>query len=293
MVIRGDLMALRVPLSSPASATEQFLARLGLDREEFLRDHFGAAWASYERLTSLCTLGRIHAWREACVGACGLTPGDRVLDVATGTGPLILRAARRLGSSGLAVGLDVSLDGLIDARATARAHQVRAHWVQGRALPLPFRDRSFDAVLVGFALRHLGPPSDVLREFRRVLVPGGRLGIVDFLRPWPGLMARAGLAYLFWVVPLVSGLLSRRRAVLRLARYLPHSILDAHHPEELGHAMGAAGFALERARPLCAGIMWLFVGRVAVEAELAKQRSVTGSPSAHHAASAFPLTPTN
>ncbi len=260
-------MAPRAPLISSSSATDHFLARLGCDREEFLRDYFAAAWGWYERLTSFCTLGRIHAWREACVGACGIGPGDRVLDVATGTGPVLLRAARRLGASGLAVGFDLSLDGLTDGRAAAAERRVRAHWVQGRALPLPFRDGSFDAVLIGFALRHLGPPGAVLRELRRVLVPGGRLGIVDFLRPRPGLTARAGLAYLFWVVPLISGLLSRCRAVYRLARYLPHSILDANHPEQLGHAMGTAGFALEGARPLCAGIVWVFVGRVAVEAE--------------------------
>ncbi|MBI1734525.1 MAG: class I SAM-dependent methyltransferase [Candidatus Rokubacteria bacterium] len=260
-------MAPRAPLISSSSATEQFLARLGCDREEFLRGHFAAAWGWYERLTSLCTLGRIHAWREECVHACGLEPGDRVLDVATGTGPVLFRAIRALGPSGLAVGLDLSVDGLIDGQAEAAKRRMRAHWVQGRALPLPFRDGSFDAVLVGFALRHLGAPHEVLPELRRVLVPGGRLGIVDFVRPWAGLMSWAGLAYLFWVVPLVSGLLSRRRAVYRLARYLPHSILDALRPEQLAHAMGAAGFALEGARPLCAGIVWLFTGRATVEAD--------------------------
>ena len=58
-------------MTASASATEQFLARLGREREEFLRDHFAAAWGWYERLTSLCTLGRIHAWREECISACG------------------------------------------------------------------------------------------------------------------------------------------------------------------------------------------------------------------------------
>jgi len=243
------------------SATEQFLARLGTERETFLRDHFTAAWGWYERLSSLCTAGRIRAWREECVLACGLRASDRVLDLATGTGPLLLGAARTLDPAGFAVGLDLSLDGLIDARAAAAARRVRAEWVQGRALSLPFRAGSFDAVLVSFAFRHLGVPPEVLRELHRVLRPGGRLAIVDFLRPRPGLMGRAGLAYLFWVVPLVSGLLSRRRAVYRLARYLPHTIVDAPGPEHLIQELRAAGFVVERARPLCAGIVWLFVGR--------------------------------
>lgn len=247
--------------SAPSSATERFLARLGSGREEFLREHFGAAWGWYERLTSLCTAGQIHAWREGCVTACGLRPGARVLDVATGTGPLLLRALRRLGPTGLAVGLDLSHEGLVTARAAAGKGEGATRWVRGKALPLPFRDGSFDAVLVGFAFRHLGDPAEVLRELRRVLVPGGRLGILDFLRPRPGLIGRAGLAYLFWIVPIISGLLSRRRAVYRLARYLPHTILDAMGPDQLREEIRAAGFALETEQSLCAGIVWLFVGR--------------------------------
>ncbi len=65
----------------PRTATERFLVRLGCDREEFLREHFAAAWGSYERLTSLCTAGRVRAWRERCVAARRLGPVARVLDM--------------------------------------------------------------------------------------------------------------------------------------------------------------------------------------------------------------------
>lgn len=246
--------------SAPSSATERFLARLGSEREEFLREHFATAWEWYDRLTALCTAGRVHAWRQRCVEAAGLRPDDRVLDVATGTGPLLLRAGRRLRPAGLAVGLDLSREGLLKGRAAGSSCATPLRWIQGKAVPLPFRDASFDAVLVGFSLRHLGLPAEVLREFHRVLAPGGRLGILDFLRPRPRLIGWAGLAYLFWIVPIISGLLSRRRAVYRLARYLPHTILDALSPAELGEHLRGAGFALEREESLCAGIVWLFVG---------------------------------
>lgn len=245
----------------PRTATERFLARLGCDREEFLREHFAAAWGSYERLTSLCTAGRVRAWRERCVAACRLGPADRVLDVGTGTGPLLLRASRGLGPGGLLVGLDVSHEGLLAARTAAGEGRTPTLWAQGLAVPLPFKNESFDCVLVGFALRHLGAPDDVLRELRRVLTPGGRLVILDFLRPLPGPVAWAGLAYLFWAVPIVSGLLSRRRSVYRLARYLPHTILDALDPRPLREKIRAAGFDMEMQRSLCAGIVWLFSGR--------------------------------
>lgn len=138
-------------------ATDRFLVQLGREREEFLREHFAAAWGWYERLTALCTGGRVHRWRERCVRACGLLPEDRVLDVATGTGALLLRTLPRLGP-GLGVGLDVSREGLLAARAAAGVGGAPAGWVQSAALPLPFRDGCFDVVLVGFALRHLGAP---------------------------------------------------------------------------------------------------------------------------------------
>jgi len=80
-------------------ATDRFLTRLGRRRDEFLRDHFGAAWGWYERLTAICTAGFVHRWRERCV-----RPGERVLDVGTGPGSLLIRALRRLGSTGLGVG---------------------------------------------------------------------------------------------------------------------------------------------------------------------------------------------
>lgn len=242
-------------------ATERFLARLGTERELFLQDHFSAGWGWYERLTVLCTAGQVGRWRERCVASCRMSPGDRVLDVGTGTGPLLLRARRGLRGAGLAVGLDISREGLGTLQTAERDGGPRPRGVQARALPLPFRDASFDCVLVGFALRHLGAPRAVLQEFRRVLTPRGRLGIVDFLRPRPGPAAWAGLAYLFWVVPVVALLLSRRSALYRLARYLPHTILDAPGADDLGQAMQAAGFAVETRESLCSGIVWLFTGR--------------------------------
>lgn len=241
-------------------ATDRFLGQLGRGREEFLREHFAAAWGWYERLVALCTTGLVHRWRERCARECGVLSGDRVLDVATGTGALLLRTLPRLGPTGLGVGLDVSREGLLAARA-ATVGGAPAGWVQSAALPLPFRNRSFDVVLVGFALRHLGAHKAVLREFRRVLRPGGRLGILDFLRPARGPVGWVGLAYLFWVVPVICLVLSRRRAVYRLARYLPHSILDALEADELRAVLGAAWFAVEEKRPLCAGIVWFFVAR--------------------------------
>lgn len=243
------------------TATERFLARLGCGRDEFVREHFAAAWPSYERLTTLCTAGRIHAWRERSVSACRVSPGDRALDVATGTGPMVRCAVPRLGPDGLAVGLDVSREGLLLARAAGGQNSHQVQWIQAEALPLPFRDGCFDCVLVSFAFRHLGPPDCVLRELRRILVPGGRLAILDFLRPRRGPAESAGLAYLRWIVPAIAGLVSGRLAVYRLARYLPQPISDALRPGQLARKIRAAQFTVEVEQALSMGIVWLFGAR--------------------------------
>ena len=241
------------------SATERFLRQLGSEREAFVSGHFDLAWGWYEPLTSLCTLGVDHIWRRRCVAACDLPAGGRLLDIGTGTGQLVGRALKVLGSNGLAVGLDVSLVGLARARR-ARPGEARAAWVQAQAPELPLRDGCLDAVISGFALRHLGPLESLLPELHRILAPGGRVALLVFLRPPRGLRARIALAYLEWVVPAIVGLVSRRRAVARLARYLPATIRDAASSEELTAALEGAGFRVVRRDSLCWGLVWLVVG---------------------------------
>jgi len=252
------------PETSSSSAA-RFLARLGEERESFVRRHFDAAWGWYEPLTSLCTLGFDHIWRRRCIAACGLRSGGRLLDIGTGTGQLVERALKVLGSSGLVVGLDISLVGLVRARRS-RSGEARAAWVQALAPELPIGDGCLDAVSCGFALRHLGPLGSLLPELSRILVPGGRVALLAFLRPGSGPRGRIGLAYLQWVVPAVVALASRRGAVARLARYLPATIRDAASCEELTAALEGAGFAVVHRESLCWGLVWLVVGERAVAA---------------------------
>ncbi len=231
----------------------------GSEREAFVRGHFDAAWGWYEPLTSLCSLGWDHFWRRRCVASCDLPSDGRLLDIGTGTGQLVGRALRVLGSNGLAVGLDLSLEGLARARL-ARPSKARAAWVQARAPDLPMRDGCLDAVTVGFALRHLGSLGSLLDELHRIVAPRGRVALLAFLRPPSGPKARIGLAYLEWVVPAVVAVVSRCRAVTRLARYLPATIRDAASSEELVAALEGAGFQVVRRDSLCWGLVWLVVG---------------------------------
>jgi SAM-dependent methyltransferase len=115
----------------------------------------------------------MEEWAPRVADAAGIQPGDRVLDVACGTGVLTREAARRAGPTGAITGLDLSPEML--AVAAPLSHGLR--WQQGSAEALPFADQSFDAVVSQFGLMFFPDPVAGLREMMRVLVPGGRLAV--------------------------------------------------------------------------------------------------------------------
>jgi len=115
----------------------------------------------------------MQEWAPRVADAAGISPGDRVLDVACGTGVLTREAAGRTGPGGAVTGLDLSPEML----AVAARLSPELRWQQGSADALPFPDRSFDAVVSQFGLMFFPDPVAGLREMMRVLVPGGRLAV--------------------------------------------------------------------------------------------------------------------
>jgi SAM-dependent methyltransferase len=115
----------------------------------------------------------MQEWAPRVADAAGISPGDRVLDVACGTGVLTREAAGRAGPSGAVTGLDLSPEML----AVAARLSPELRWQQGSADALPFPDQSFDAVVSQFGLMFFPDPVAGLREMMRVLVPGGRLAV--------------------------------------------------------------------------------------------------------------------
>lgn len=130
-------------------------------------------------------------WPPHLLEAAQVVPGQRVLDVACGTGVLARDAVRRVGSAGKVVGLDVN-DGML---AVARRREADVEWRRGRAESLPFEAQSFDAVLSQFGLMFFDDPRQALREMLRVVRPGGRIVVAvwDALERAPGYEAMAGL----------------------------------------------------------------------------------------------------
>ena len=201
----------------------------------------------YDAMNRLMTAGLDQRWRRITVEEA-VHRGDRVLDACCGTGDLAIAAQRRGGG---VTGLDFSEAMLVRARKKASGIE----WVQGDMLALPFEDASFDAVTVGFGVRNVTDLEAGLRELRRVLRDGGRLGILEittprgFLRPF----------YRLWfdtIVPLLGKVLPGGAAYT----YLPASVRRFPQPEELSALLERNGFAAVRFRLFAGGIVALHVG---------------------------------
>jgi demethylmenaquinone methyltransferase / 2-methoxy-6-polyprenyl-1,4-benzoquinol methylase len=208
--------------------------------------------ARYDRTGAVMSFGQDPRWRAAMVDAVDPQPGQRILDVATGTG-MVARALARRGASVTA--LDQSEAMLSVARA--REHS-GVTFVQGEAERLPFADASFDALTFTYLLRYVDDPAQTMRELARVVAPGGRIGMVEF-----GVPGNPGLASLWRVhtragLPLIGRLLSP--AWYEVGRFLGPSIEQFHaaHPD-LAQLWRAAGIADVRARAMSFGaglVMW-------------------------------------
>jgi demethylmenaquinone methyltransferase / 2-methoxy-6-polyprenyl-1,4-benzoquinol methylase len=212
-------------------------ARSGTLPEAQVRAMFDRIASFYDVMNSVMTAGLHHRWRARAADLAHVGPGDRVVDVATGTGDLALELARRVEPGGEVVGSDFAeamLDRARDKAAKARA-AVRFEW--GNALELPYPDGAFDAATVGFGARNFSELDRGLREMTRVVRPGGRVVVLEITTP-----TRPPLStfYRLWfdrVVPLIGRLTGETDAYT----YLPSSVKRFPSPPALAAAMAAAG----------------------------------------------------
>ncbi len=205
----------------------------------------------YDAMNRVMTAGLDQRWRAETVRET-VRPGDRVLDACCGTGDLAVAASA--AGAGSVVGLDFSEPML--ARARRKAPELE--FVQGDVLALPFEDASFDAAVVGFGIRNVADLEAGLRELRRALRPGGRLGILEITTP-RGVLAPFYRLWFDRIVPLLGRVLPGGEAYT----YLPASVRRFPPPEELAALLAECGFASVRFRLFAGGIVALHVGEAA------------------------------
>jgi demethylmenaquinone methyltransferase / 2-methoxy-6-polyprenyl-1,4-benzoquinol methylase len=202
----------------------------------------------YDAMNRVFTMGLDGRWRRLAAAAV-VTPGDRVLDAACGTGDLAL-ADRKAG--GEVTGLDFS-ERMLER---ARRKSDRIEWVRGDALALPFDDASFDAATIGFGIRNVDDLDTGLRELARVVRPGGRLAVREITRP-TGVLRPFFRLWFDVLIPLAGKALPGGVAY----SYLPASVRRFPGPEDLAEALRRAGFADVGYRLLAGGIVSLHVGQ--------------------------------
>jgi demethylmenaquinone methyltransferase / 2-methoxy-6-polyprenyl-1,4-benzoquinol methylase len=206
----------------------------------------------YDAMNSVMTAGLHHRWRERAADLAAVGPGDRALDVATGTGDLAIELARRVGPSGEVVGSDFS-EAMLD-RARAKAPELRWEW--GNALSLPYADGEFAAATVGFGARNFSDLERGLTEMARVVRPGGRVVVLEITSPTKPPLSTFFRLWFDRVVPVLGRLTGESVAY----SYLPSSVRRFPGPSELGAVMHGLGLRDVRWILTAGGIIALHVG---------------------------------
>jgi demethylmenaquinone methyltransferase/2-methoxy-6-polyprenyl-1,4-benzoquinol methylase len=229
------------------------LPTVGSPEPEAVRGMFTSLASRYDLLNSLLSQGQDRRWRRRAAQLTRVQPGDRVLDVCTGTGALAAVLRRRVGSAGEVIGVDLTEAML----AVARARVPEVSFVLGDACQLPFRDRSFEAATMAFGLRNIHDRQLALTELARVLRPGGRAVILEFSQVHP--LLRPGYEWYSrrLIPPIARRVLGRDSAY----RYLTSSISAFAPPEVVSEWMSRAGFRPVRHHLMSAGVVAIHVGR--------------------------------
>jgi len=208
----------------------------------------------YDLANSVLSLGQDRHWRRVAVRAVDPRPGERILDVASGTGPL----AHQLHAAGAdVVALDFSWE-MLHTGAAREADRRTLDWANGDGTRLPFADGAFDAVTIGFGLRNLPDPAAGLREFARVTRPGGRLAVLEFSRPTWAPFRALYTRYLLGAVPAAARLVTSDAPAYG---YLARSIQAWPDQRALAATVAAAGWERVRWKDLTGGIVALHHAR--------------------------------
>ncbi|MGE5274802.1 MAG: class I SAM-dependent methyltransferase [Verrucomicrobiota bacterium] len=215
-----------------------------------VRSMFDRIAPVYDLMNRVMTAGLDLRWRRITARSV-VRPGDRVLDACCGTGDLAVAAA---DAGGTVTGLDFAPRMLERARRKLSS----ATWVEGDLLRLPFEAGSFEVATVGFGVRNVADLEGGLSELRRVLVPNGRVAVLEITQP-RGLLAPFYRVWFDRIVPLLGKLLKGGSAYT----YLPASVRRFPGPDELAELLRATGFADVTYRTFAGGIVALHTGRAA------------------------------
>ncbi|MCA1959821.1 MAG: bifunctional demethylmenaquinone methyltransferase/2-methoxy-6-polyprenyl-1,4-benzoquinol methylase UbiE [Desulfomonile sp.] len=229
------------------------------ERIALVKRIFNSVTPHYDLLNRLMSARQDVRWRKFTAKRIP-TDATRVLDVATGTGDLAIEIAHRRPQVQIA-GVDFVERMMRPAqtKTVARGLNGRIAYAAGDALALPFRDDEFDAATIAFGIRNIPDRAAALREMARVVKPGGKVMVLEMTFPKSLGLRRFFEWYLNHVMPVVGRTISGNQEAYR---YLPASIQDFLHPDELARLFSEVGLSSVKAFPLTLGITYLHEGIV-------------------------------
>jgi demethylmenaquinone methyltransferase/2-methoxy-6-polyprenyl-1,4-benzoquinol methylase len=219
---------------------------------------FNSVASKYDIMNDVMSAGIHRIWKEAMMDWLAPRSGQKLLDVAGGTGDVSFKFLARAGA-GHATVLDLTEPMLVEGRKRAEAAAMAdsLDWVVGDAMALPFDDNSFDVYTISFGIRNVTRPQEALNEAYRVLRPGGRLMVLEFSQLPNPLMQKAYDLYSFNVIPRMGQMIANDRDSYQ---YLVESIRNFPDQETFLNMVETAGFEQAKYRNLTMGVAALHSG---------------------------------
>lgn len=219
---------------------------------------FGSVASKYDIMNDVMSVGIHRIWKDAMMDWLAPRAGQRLLDVAGGTGDVSFRFLKRAGNAHATV-LDLTEPMLVEGRKRAEATQKadQLDWVVGDAMKLPFDDNTFDVYTISFGIRNVTRPQEALNEAYRVLKPGGRLMVLEFSQIPNASMQWAYDRYSFNVIPVMGQIIANDRDSYQ---YLVESIRKFPDQDTFLNMVRQAGFENAKYRNLTMGVACLHSG---------------------------------
>lgn len=229
------------------------------EKEHLVADVFHSVADKYDLMNDLMSFGIHRLWKRFTIDCAGVRPGQKILDLAGGTGDLTAKFSRLTGENGEVVLADINDSMLKVGREKLRNRGLvnNIRYVQANAENLPFPDNHFDLITIGFGLRNVTHKEQALASMYRALKPGGRLLVLEFSKPTNVVMSKLYDFYSFQVLPKMGQLIAKDSDSYQ---YLAESIRMHPDQETLKSMMVSVGFEQVTYHNLTQGIVALHRG---------------------------------
>lgn len=229
------------------------------DKVSMVAGVFHSVAKQYDIMNDLMSFGVHRLWKRFTIDASGVRPGNKVLDLAGGTGDLTAKFSQLVGKNGQVVLADINSSMLNVGRDKLRDRGLvqNIEYVQANAQYLPFEDNTFDIVTIAFGLRNVTDKDMALRSIYRVLKPGGRLLVLEFSKPEHELLNKAYDFYSFNILPKMGEIVAKDGDSYQ---YLAESIRMHPDQETLKTMLDNAGFEQTSFKNLTGGVVALHKG---------------------------------